>query len=256
MELLVCIKQVPDDSVTVTLGTDGTPKLEGITSTVNAFDTYALEMAARFKETHGGNITVLSIGDESVVPALRSCLSVGADHAFSIFESADSDYKSCLLAKAARTLEDGPFDVIFCGCESTDRAAGKVGPQLAEQLNIPVVTNILSLEPTADGISARQETEDGYRVVEAPCPCVVTVAKPDYDPRYPSIKSKMAARKMPIGTISPDLLDAGIGDNAVKIRRLCLTAPQKRTGGVKIHEKEAADSVRRAVELLTARKLI
>lgn len=256
MELLVCIKQVPDDSVTVTLGADGTPKLDGISRVVNAFDTYALEMATRFKEAHGGTVTVLSVGGEDVVPSLRSCLSVGADHAFYISGDANADNKSHLLAKAAQTLEGGPFDVIFCGCESTDSTSGKVGAQLAEQLGIPAVTNILSLEPTAGGISAHQETEDGYRVVEAPCPCVVTVVKPAYEPRYPSIKSKMAARKMPIGGISPDTLATESGSSSANVQRLSLAAPQQRKGGIKIQEKEAADSVRRAVELLAAQKLI
>ena len=79
MELLVCIKQVPDDSVSVGLNADGTPKLDEITPVVNAFDTYALEMAARFKEAHGGSVTVLTVGGEGAVPALRSCLAVGAD---------------------------------------------------------------------------------------------------------------------------------------------------------------------------------
>lgn len=88
--------------------------------------------------------------------------------------------------------------MIFCGCESTDTADGQAGVQLAEQLGLPVITNVLELEPKDGGISAKQETEEGYRVVEAPCPCVVTVTKPAYEPRYPSIKSKMAARKMPI----------------------------------------------------------
>ena len=81
MELLVCIKQVPDDSVSVGLNADGTPKLDEITPVVNAFDTYALEMAARFKEAHGGSVTVLTVGGGGAGPALRSCLAVGAERA-------------------------------------------------------------------------------------------------------------------------------------------------------------------------------
>ena len=256
MELLVCIKQVPDDSVTVTLDTaTGGPQLKDVTPVVNAFDTYALEMATRFKEANGGSVTVVTIGDE----ALRSCLSVGAEHAYVVTEPAAVSAlgKSYLLGKAAGKLAEGPFDVIFCGCESTDTADGQAGVQLAEQLGLPVITNVLELEPKDGGISAKQETEEGYRVVEAPCPCVVTVTKPAYEPRYPSIKSKMAARKMPIGTLSA--ADAGAEEArvaAAPAKRVVLSAPPQRQSGVKIQEKEAAESVRRAMEMLAGQKLI
>lgn len=261
MELLVCIKQVPDDSVTVTLDTaTGGPQLKDVTPVVNAFDTYALEMATRFKEANGGSVTVVTIGDEAALtPSLRSCLSVGAEHAYVVTEPAAVSAlgKSYLLGKAAGKLAEGPFDVIFCGCESTDTADGQAGVQLAEQLGLPVITNVLELEPKDGGISAKQETEEGYRVVEAPCPCVVTVTKPAYEPRYPSIKSKMAARKMPIGTLSA--ADAGAEEArvaAAPVKRVVLSAPPQRQSGVKIQEKEAAESVRRAMEMLAGQKLI
>ena len=259
MELLVCIKQVPDDSVTVTLDTaTGGPQLKDVTPVVNAFDTYALEMATRFKEANGGSVTVVTIGDEAALtPSLRSCL--GAEHAYVVTEPAAVSAlgKSYLLGKAAGKLAEGPFDVIFCGCESTDTADGQAGVQLAEQLGLPVITNVLELEPKDGGISAKQETEEGYRVVEAPCPCVVTVTKPAYEPRYPSIKSKMAARKMPIGTLSA--ADAGAEEArvaAAPAKRVVLSAPPQRQSGVKIQEKEAAESVRRAMEMLAGQKLI
>ena len=261
MELLVCIKQVPDDSVTVTLDpATGGPQLKDITPVVNAFDTYALEMATRFKEANGGSVTVVTIGDEAApTPSLRSCLSVGAEHAYVVTEPAAVSAlgKSYLLGKAAGKLAEGPFDVIFCGCESTDTADGQAGVQLAEQLGLPVITNVLELEPKDGGISAKQETEEGYRVVEAPCPCVVTVTKPAYEPRYPSIKSKMAARKMPIGTLSA--ADAGAEEArvaAAPAKRVVLSAPPQRQSGVKIQEKEGAESVRRAMEMLAGQKLI
>lgn len=261
MELLVCIKQVPDDSVTVTLGADGAPKLDEIAPVVNAFDTYALEMAARCKEANGGSVTVLTVGGEETTPALRSCLSVGADHACRVVDAPACDAAgiSHLLAQASKKAGEQPFDVIFCGSESTDQASAQVGARLAEALGIPVVTNILSIEPTENGVSLKQETEEGYRVVETTCPCVVTVVKPDYEPRYPSIKSKMAARKMPIAdlTVADIAADAGkIGPDAEKVRKVAVSAPPQRQSGVKIQEKDAAEAVRRAMELLAGQKLI
>ena len=149
--------------------------------------------------------------------------------------------------------------MIFCGSESTDASSAQVGAQVAELLGLPVITNVLALEPKDGGISAKQETEDGYRVVEASCPCVVTIVKPDYEPRYPSIKSKMAARKMPITDLSlADVeADAGkFGPEAAKVRRVALSAPPQRQSGVNIQEKEAAEAVRRAMELMAGQKLI
>ena len=110
MELLVCIKQVPDDSVTVTLDpATGGPQLKDITPVVNAFDTYALEMATRCKEANGGSVTVLTIGDEAALtPSLRSCLSVGADHAYVVTEPAavSAPGKGYLLGQAAGKLAE------------------------------------------------------------------------------------------------------------------------------------------------------
>ena len=261
MELLVCIKQVPDDSVAVTVDANGAPKLDDITPVVNAFDTYALEMATRFKEANGGSVTVLSIGDDGLVPSMRSCLAVGADHACTLNETSESDAegKAHLLAKASAKAGEQPFDLIFCGTESTDHASAQVGARLAEELGLPLITNVLAVEPADGGILAKQETESGYRMVSAPCPCVITITKPDYEPRYPSIKNKLAARKMPIAKLTAADVEADaakFGPDAAKVKCVSITAPAKRQSGVKIKEKEAAVAVSRAVEMMAAQKLI
>lgn len=261
MELLVCVKQVPDDSVAVTLDANGAPKVAEITPVVNAFDTYALEMAARFKEANGGSVTVLSVGGEEVVPSLRSCLAVGADHASRLSGTAPSDCGGIayLLAQAAGKAGEQPFDIIFCGSESTDSADCQVGARLSEALGLPLVSNVLALEPKDGGLSVKQEIEDGYRMVEVSLPCVVTVVKPDYEPRYPSIKNKMAARKMPIaeltaGDVGADA--AAYGPEAAMVRRVSVAAPAQRQSGVKIKEKVAADAVQKALDMMAQQKLI
>ena len=100
------------------------------------------------------------------------------------------------------------FDLVFCGKEATDAALGQGGLMLAEELGTSVITNITEIALDGDKVTAKQETEEGYRTVEASAPCVVTVTKPEYDPRYPTIKNKMAARKKPIGDIKEaDLAD-------------------------------------------------
>ena len=136
MEILVCLKQVPDDSVELHLK-PGTQEvnLEGVTPVVNAFDTYALEMATRLKEAVGGSITAITIGPEGAKDAVKTCLAVGANQGCLItdpsFEGADTLGKSKILAAAIRKLEADAgksFDLIFCGREATDKAEGQVGP--------------------------------------------------------------------------------------------------------------------------------
>ena len=148
MEILVCLKQVPDDSVELHLK-PGTQEvnLEGVTPVVNAFDTYALEMATRLKEAVGGSITAITIGPEGAKDAVKTCLAVGANQGCLItdpsFEGADTLGKSKILAAAIRKLEADagkPFDLIFCGREATDKASGQVGPQLAEALGVGLIT--------------------------------------------------------------------------------------------------------------------
>ena len=252
MELLVCVKQVPDDSVSVKLGADGQPDIKEITPVVNAFDTYALEMAARFKEANGGAVTVLSVGNlEAVTPALRSCLAVGADTAYCVNET-----EGCVKRMIAEgSKKAGSFDVIFVGSEATDSASMEVGARVAAMLDIPFVSNILALEPAEGGLKIKQETESGYRTIEVAAPVVVSVVKPEYEPRYPSIKSKMAARKMPIAELKAADLGVELG-HCNKVENVKFMAPAKREAGVKIVEKEMEVAVSKAMEMLAERKLV
>ena len=258
MEILVCIKQVPDDSVEVKFNVEkGSAVIDEITRVVNAFDTYSLEMATRFKEAVGGNITVVSIGEEKVKDAIRSALSVGADKGFAAideeFIGSDTIGISYILAKAAKKIEDingVKFDVIFCGQEATDFTSGQVGQQLAEILNYGQITNIVDIESIDKGISAKQETEEGYRVVEGEIPVVVTVSKPNYEPRYPTMKAKMAARKMEIPVLTVDDLDIEkdkVGEKGAVIKVIKNFAPAKKSAGVKMKEE---DAVVKAVKLM------
>lgn len=252
MEILVCIKQVPDDSVSVKMNpATGAPDLASITPIVNAFDTYALEMATRLKEAVGGTITVVSVGDAK--DSIKSCLAVGANNGFVVKDEAtDTISTADALAKAVAKIEEAQgvkFDIVFCGKESTDCASGQVGPMLAANLDMPVVTNLVDIE-VADGIvKAKQETETGYNVVETATPCVVTVNKPNYEPRYPTIKSKMAARKIPIG----ELALGGVAAPAVAV--VANAEPPKKEAGVKIQEETIADSMAKAIAMMKEAKV-
>lgn len=259
MEILVCIKQVPDDSVEISLDeATGKPALDGVTPVVNAFDTYAEEMAVRLKEAVAeSEVTVVSIGDDSVKNSLKNCLAVGADHAYLVkcdeAENLDGAAVAKVLAKAKADIEAAEgktFDLIFCGKESTDYAASQTGLLLAAELNVPAVANVVAVE-TADGTAKiRQETETGYNEVEASMPCVVTIQKPNYDPRYPTIKSKMVARKKPIGE-----LEVGeIPESSMEVVKVY--APAKRQAGVKIKAESPEESVAQAMKLIADAKVL
>ena len=252
MEILVCIKQVPDDSVSVKMNpATGAPDLASITPIVNAFDTYALEMATRLKEAVGGTVTVVSVGADAK-DSIKSCLAVGASNGYVVTDEANDTISTAdALAKAVAKIEEAQgvkFDIVFCGKESTDCASGQVGPMLAANLDLAVITNLVDIE-VADGIvKAKQETESGYNVIETATPCVVTVNKPNYEPRYPTIKSKMAARKIPIGELT-------IGDVAAAATVVANAEPPKKAAGVKIQEEAIADSMAKAIAIMKEAKV-
>ena len=257
MEILVCIKQVPDDSVEILFdAASQKPAINGVTPVVNAFDTYALEMAVRLKEAAGGEVTVVSIGDETVKTSLKNCLAVGGDYAFLVkddsYNEKDTSYTAKALKKAKEDIEKTTgktFDLIFCGKESTDLASAQVGIMLAGEMNVPVITNIINIEEKDGTIQVKQETEEGYHVVETASPCVVTVTKPNYDPRYPTIKNKMASRKKPIG----ELETVEAAENLVET--LKVYEPAKRQAGVKIKEETVEESVAKAIAMMAEAKV-
>ena len=176
MEIMVCIKQVPDDSVKIELdeGT-GKPAAGRAEPIVNAFDTYALEMAARFLETGiAGEITTITIGDESSKGSIKNCLAVGASHGYVIndelFEGSDAQGTAYALRCAVRKIEQDTgrdFDIVFCGIETSDETSGQTGPMLAEMLGCSLVTNVVALEEKdgvlhADRSNLRQPRDREY----------------------------------------------------------------------------------------------
>ena len=251
MEILVCVKQVADDSVEIFMNEKtGKPALEGVEKVVNAFDTYALEMATRLKESKGNTtISVLSLGGEDVTNSLKNCLAVGADEAY---QEKDAVIVAQALDKAIKNIEEKrgkKFDIIFCGKETTDFATGQVGIMLANELNYGIVTNLVDIDTDDTKVIAKKETETGYEKVELASPCIVTVNKPNYEPRYPTIKSKMAARKKEITEISVEVAS----ESAMK--EVKLFSPPKRQAGVKIKTGTAEEMVAQAIQKMLEAKV-
>ncbi len=261
MQILICVKQVPDDSVEIRLDNKvNKPNLNGVSLVANAFDTYALELAVRFMEANGGNVSVLNIGAEDSINTLKNCLSVGAKEAFFVKDDsyADLDALSAadVLANAIHKIETDKgqkFDLILCGKESTDEINGHVGAMLAEKLGTGFVGGAIEVNLKDGGIQINQETEEGYNVVSLGTPAVVTVSKPEYDPRYPTIKNKMASRKAVVPTYSA----AEIGElKQAKVRLVEYVEPPKREAGIKIQEKDVTLAISAAMEQMKKDKAI
>ena len=261
MNILVCVKQVPDtteiriDPVTNTLIRAGVPSI------VNPFDAYALEIAARIKDTTPGTkITLLSMGPPQAAAALKECLAVGGDQAWLVsdraFGGADTLATSYTLKCAIDKLQetDGPFDLIFCGKQAIDGDTAQVGPEIAEHLGYPQVTYGLEASLEGNVLHVKKEVEEGVEILEVGLPCVVTFTKPAWDPRYPTIKRKLAAGRAEIPVLSAadltgiDLSRAGLKGSPTKVKKTFV--PQKKTGGVKIQEEHAGDSARKLFTLL------
>lgn len=258
MNILVFVKQVPDDYVKVRLDESGKPAVQAIDRIVNAFDTYAVEMAVRCCEVNGGNVTVASLGEEKQVrPALVQMIAVGAKKAYigcPALDTPDEFTTAQALAELARLCGEAQkesFDLILCGKESTDEISSQVGAMLAEILHLGFISSAVEFEPMGRGVRVKQETEDGYAVYETACPAVLTVAKPGYDPRYPTLKSKMAARKAEI----PCLM-GGWQEAKPAVRCLGYAEPPKREAGVKIQEKTAEEAVAKAIAMMAGDRIL
>ncbi|QGU95760.1 electron transfer flavoprotein subunit beta [Clostridium bovifaecis] len=261
MNILICVKQVPDDSIEIHLDNKTKkPNLNGVGLVANAFDTYALELAVRFMEAHGGNVSVLTVGADDSLNTLKNCLAVGAKEAFFVKDDLYADLDAIgtadVLADAIHKIEkdkDIKFDLILCGKESTDEITGQVGPMLAEKLGTSFVSSAIAIDLKDDAMKVHQETDEGYNVVSIASPAVVAVSKPDYDPRYPTIKTKMASRKAVIPTYSA----AEIGEvKQAKVRCIEYVEPPKKEAGIKIQEKDVTLAVSAAVEQMKKDKAI
>ena len=267
MNILVCVKQVPDtteikiDPVKNTLIRDGVPSI------VNPFDGYALEAAARIKDKNPDTkIVVLSMGPEQAKAALKECLAIAADKAYLVsdraFGGSDTLATSYIISETIRKVEEleGKFDAIFCGKQAIDGDTAQVGPEIAEHLDYPQVTYGLEAEVDGDMLKVKKEVEEGVEVIGVKTPCVVTFTKPAWDPRYPTIKRKMAANRADIPTLTAadlpaiDIDKAGLKGSPTKVKKTFV--PQKKSGGVKIKEADNEASAKKLFELLSSASII
>jgi electron transfer flavoprotein beta subunit len=227
MNIVVCIKQVPDsDKVTIDRETNRLNRA-GVPSIINPFDENALEMALQLKDQHGGKITVISMGPPQAEEALRTALAHGADEAILVsdrkFGGADTWATSYPLHLAIKKL--GDYDLVLFGKQAIDGDTAQVGPGVAHFLGIPVLTYAQGVEVTGDTFKVNKVTEDGYEIWDVDKPAALTVVKEANELRMPSLKKKMAAKKAEIPVwgfedLEPDEEMIGLTGSPTKVSKV------------------------------------
>ncbi|MCL2226777.1 MAG: electron transfer flavoprotein subunit beta/FixA family protein [Oscillospiraceae bacterium] len=259
MNILVCVKQVPNtEELKVDAGA-GTSNLDSIPKVLSTFDACAMETAIKLKDGDASvRVVAATVGGDKAKDILKACVAVGADKAYHVndaaFEQLDSLATSYVLSLAVRKIEEAeaaPFDMVLLGRQANDTDAGQVGPQLAEYLDCPMLAYAREVSLADGKVRATRETEDGFVVMEAVLPAVVTVTKTEYDLRFPSVKSKMAANRAEI----PVFAAADLGDEAKAVWLPTNTVktyiPERKSGGIKIEEETGELSAEKLAALLS-----
>lgn len=213
MDIIVCIKQVPDTSDVKINPETNTLMREGVPSIINPFDENAIEAALQLRDKYNGNVTVISMGPPQVEAALREAIAYGVDNTLlvtdRVFAGSDTWATSYALAKSIETF--GKYDIIFFGKQAIDGDTAQVGPGVAEFLKIPVLTFVKKIVGVTDGkITVERALEDGYEIIEATLPVAITVVKEINSIRMPSLKGKMKAKSAVIDRLSAQDMNADV----------------------------------------------
>jgi len=255
MHFVVCIKQVPEKNDVKINPETNTLMREGVESIVNPFDTYAIEESVRLKERVGGKVTAITMGPPQAEAVLREAISLGVDEGILIsdraFAGSDTYATSYTLAQAIKKLDD--VDVILCGKQASDGDTAQVGPGIATHLDLPQITYVRKVEEIEEGrIVGERLLETGYEVIESSLPCLLTVVKEINEPRLPSLKGKMAARKaeIPVWTAADmdcDPTYLGLDGSPTKVDTIFTPPPR---GGGEILTGDADEVVPQLIEKL------
>jgi electron transfer flavoprotein beta subunit len=250
-QTVVLIKQVPDMNAVRLDRATGKPILSG-QNVISSFDENALEEALRIKEQHGGDVVVLTAGPASVKDAVSRALAMGADRGVIVPLDNPNALDTLALAEVlADQLRTMTYDIILTGQLSDDYAGGQVGSQVAELLGIPQVGSITKVEANGGTLTVGRDTEDGRQTIEVETPVLLMAQVGLNEPRYPSLKGIMAAKKKPVEQAAPPAVDGGDriswGDPFV---------PERAATGTIVQDVPAADAARQLVGWLREQKLI
>ena len=263
MNIVVCVKQVPDTTEVKLDPVKGTLIRDGVPSIINPDDKAALEAALCIREQAGGKVTVVSMGPPQADVALREALAMGADEAILVtdraFGGADTWATSYTIASAIKKLD---YDLIIAGRQAIDGDTAQVGPQIAQHLGLPQVSYVENIEAANErSIVLRRQFEDRYHIVEAQLPCLITVLSELNKPRYMSVSGVFDAyREKKVARITladlEDVIDKsniGLGGSPTRVKQSFTKQPK---GKGEKFETDADDAVRIIVEKLAEKHLI
>jgi electron transfer flavoprotein beta subunit len=259
MNIVVCVKQVPDTGMERKLKPDdSTLDRESVDGLINELDEYAIEEALLTAEAHGGQVTILSMGPQKAAESIRKALSMGCDKAVHILDDglagSDALATSQVIAQALTRIG---FDLVIVGSESTDARMGVLAAMLSERLGVPQMSLAGKVEIDGPAIRIQRQTDYGYDRVEAVLPAVVSVVEKINEPRYPSFKGIMAAKKKPVQTLGLadlgiDAAQVGLAAAATEVTDFAQRPP--RAAGTIV--KDDGDGGVKAAEFLAAQKFI
>ncbi|MBU1853233.1 MAG: electron transfer flavoprotein subunit beta/FixA family protein [Candidatus Omnitrophica bacterium] len=273
MNIIVCIKQVPDTTEVRIDPETNTLIRSGVRCIINPFDMYAIEEGLRLKDKFEARVTVITMGPPQAEEALREAISLGADEAILVsdrlFAGSDTWATSYTLSKAIQKIKD--YSLVICGKQAIDGDTAQVGPGISAHLDIPQITYVKKIEEmcfnsTENGersesrathsrdsyIKAERMTEEGYEIIESPLPCLITVVKEINEPRLPSLKGKMKAKSAGIKKweakdldVDPDLI--GLNGSPTKVVKIFTPPPRK---GGQILQGDPEEVSEKLVDLL------
>jgi len=221
---VVCVKRVPDTEARIRIGSDGAGiDTAGIKFVLNPYDEFAVEAALKHREAAGGEITALTVGPAEAAETLRTTLAMGVDQAVHLRSELAPEGLSAARAIAAE-LRGREFDLILFGMKAIDDDLQAVGPMVAEILGLSCVTAVTEFDVVGETVTASRAIEGGVEVVELVLPCVITVTKGVYEPRYASLKGIMAAKKKPLEEKAAEVVHGAV-------RPLSMRYPPERQPG-------------------------
>jgi electron transfer flavoprotein beta subunit len=258
VKIAVCIKHVPEGTTHRRINPETKRLDRSGEGAINPFDTHAVEEALRIKEAQGGEVVVVSMGPAAAQDSVRKALAMGGDGAVLITDdaAAGSDLVATTNALAA-ALEPESADLIIFGQQAGDSDGAVLWAAVADRLRRPVISQVAELTVSDGKVTGKRQTEFGYDTIEAPLPAVIAVSDAINEPRYPSLKGIMGAKKKPFETLAAGDLGVAaeeIGEPGSRTEVLALADPPSRGEGLRI--EDAGSAAEKIVDYLSERKLI
>jgi electron transfer flavoprotein beta subunit len=250
LKIFVLLKRTFDTEEKITMS-GGKINEDGAEFIINPYDEYAVEEAIQVRDAHGGEVTVISVGNEDSEKQLRTALAMGADKAvlINIEDDVENRDQFTTAKVLSEYLEDKEADLILAGNVAIDGGSGQVGPRVAGMLGIPFVTTITKLEIVGDNVTVTRDVEGDSEVIETSLPLLVTAQQGLNEPRYPSLPGIMKAKKKPFDEFELDDLDLEEEDVEAKTKTLEIYLPAKKEAG-KVLSGDLQDQVKELVQLL------